>query len=150
MDQKSERRQQAQQQMLAATTQVTVQHRRRFYYCCKDKVLFKYLGLLNDYNRVKHFLQEVHLSSLDLQGWETSSPNKQQLAISTLTTDHPILPLPTHVIETNYNNDGPAKGTPEHAILAKKHDFKYYTLLGEIYFVIQLVILILVMQLLPF
>ena len=33
-----------------------------------------------------------------------------------------------------YNNNGPAEGTPEHAILAKKHGFEYCTLLGELMF----------------
>ena len=109
----------------------------------EDKVPFKYLGLLDDYNGVNVIQSQNHIELtcekyicrvLISHGWETGSPNEQQIAINSLTTDHPISPLPTDVIDNIYNDDGPAEGTPAHAVLAKKYGFKYRTLLGEIMF----------------
>ena len=109
----------------------------------KDKVPFKYLGQVDDFNGVdiiqsKQYIEILCQKYIDRvlksHGWETQSKNEQTLAINSLTTEKPISLIPSDANEKIYTSDGPLEGTKEYKLLSEKFGFKYRTLLGELMF----------------
>lgn len=100
----------------------------------EDKVPFRYLGLLDDFNGVdvKQHSDCIILSCeryiervLRTHDWETStSPAKNEYKIQS--------PLPVDAIPSLYATTGPTEGTDGHQALIAKHGFSYRTLLGEL------------------
>ena len=101
----------------------------------EDKDPFAYLGLVSDFNGIdvtqtRKFIKLSCGNYIDRimtsHGWETSSPSDNP---------HTATPLRMDVLNQLANHtDGPKEGTREHELLQQKQKFSYRTLLGEMMF----------------